>query len=405
MKKFLISLKALAALSLIGMAIIAIYMTATYFFSGVINELIILISLIILLTIAWYKYEDFIFDIWDKYFDTEFIVGHVVSVAVYASLIIFIYHRGISHTIPAYLWIITGTGIILMDNTITRGRHLWHERLFLVLTALFLLSMYSNYDSLYIWLLAAFYVVVTECINVNIYFFKNDKIWNLYILAAISLACIILTIIQFWTPIISALTFSILGISIWKAIGIIGGICLAVMVLKIVIKKKSRKTLLKLQKANKEKEETEKRKAAEAEKLENERVKNQRLAQAIFELESGKISWELLNEITSLKANAITGEKKYWEKVLSLSLKTLVHISDVKQQFVWNDNQFIGALQIMDDIASHCFDDETLITLYERLQSFQEDYIDYRQEYEGYNLLKRRIESNCSNLQQIYYKR
>ncbi|PKM88751.1 hypothetical protein CVU83_01175 [Candidatus Falkowbacteria bacterium HGW-Falkowbacteria-2] len=415
MKNYLINYAAWIGLFLVGFAIVAVYFFMTRFFPGTLNEIATLISLLVIVTIARKKFSYYIEKI--DYFGRKLdfyptsVLDFFLITAVYFTFTVFANDHGSNHQLPTYAWITILTILVIFPLFFKKNQP-WETSVFITTTFYFLLAMFKNYDSQFIWMIAVPYLIVMELMNDLVngegMFHANRASRSIWI--TVLATCAVLTIIQFWAPITSfyylvvssitsILSLSFFGMRLIWILAAIGVFLITNTVIK-QMKRKNRKKVLALQKAE---EEAQRRAEADAkrkqEAAERERKEKELFDSVIEQLKSGNGSWAKVRKIYPFDISDVP--PAYWHNILAISLKDLITVSTLKCQLVWDDDELRFALNQINAIALKSFNDEILKLASDALLKFENYLVSFDDTYIGKDVLNRRIATYCGDIRNL----
>lgn len=265
-----------------------------------------------------------------------------------------------------------------------------------VMTALVFTKYYEYFGTQWVWIILISWAVVVMTLLKKEEVLSNDD--SSFIIGAVVLLGLVSTIYQFW----SAELFW--GILLWQLLTflVVALISISVASFSFTRVKTKREKKRKLEMERKEEE---KRKAELIEKNKKDEEEFVSVQEKIRKINrEQKASWE---EIFSLaKYFSYRTNHSLFSPLIQViienELSELVRVSDIKKQIVWDAN-FKLALQILEDITRHSFNDVRLGKLMlslEKLFSYISNAVDER--YGGSEEIERELEIYCPTLFALY---
>jgi len=265
-----------------------------------------------------------------------------------------------------------------------------------IITALALTKYYEYFGTQWIWMITISWAVVVMVMLKKEEVLSTDE--SFFVIGVVVLLGLVSTIYQFW----GAELF--LGILLWQLLTflLIALISVSVAFFAFTRIKAKREKKRKLEM---EREEEEKRKAELVEKKKKDEEELKSVQEKIKKIQGEqRASWEEIFSLAkyfSYRTNHVFFSPLI-QVIVGSKLSELVMVSDIKKQIVWDTN-FKLALQILEDITRHSFNDVRLGKLILSLGELF-SYISHaeNEKYAGSEEIKKELELQCSTLFALY---
>jgi hypothetical protein len=214
--------------------------------------------------------------------------------------------------------------------------------------------------------------------------FKKGGV-GFYGILTFSLLGIISTLHQFWSSRI------VWGINLWHLIAGLGGIIIIFAIyFTIDYFKTKKKVRLDMEEAS--------RKETEEKRIEEEEIQKKKAeTQEKYKLILGKAepTWEDVFFVYEFNSSKVNKFGEMYERIFALSFLDLLTISKVKKQIVWNGSKLDLALEIIEGITKHTFDDKLIDKVLNQVSKL---VMEECAKFDGYDELWEKITKKCPKI-------